>query len=135
MLGEVKFPFSLIGLSETKIKINEDCLANINLPGYNFLSQLSLSNAGGIGFFIKDNLAFSAREYLSISKEEFEGLWIEIENTNEKLVCCVLYRHPTSNLEEFTNYLYKACDFSCRGMKSLFKRLQKKAKNGSRICC
>ena len=61
MLNVLKHPFSLIGLSETKIRINGDCLTNINLPGYKFLSQPTLSNAGGVGFYIRDDLQFSVR--------------------------------------------------------------------------
>ena len=49
------------------------------------------------------------REDLTISKQGLECLWIDIENMNPK-VTCVLYRHPNSNLEEFTNYLYSCLD-------------------------
>ena len=38
------------------------------------------------------------------------GLWVEIENTSENLVCGVLYKHPSSDLEEFANYLYSCLD-------------------------
>ena len=53
MLSELYFPFSVIGLTETKIKVNQQPLLNIDLPGYSFVSQPTLSNAGGVGFYIK----------------------------------------------------------------------------------
>ena len=46
--------FSLIGLTETKYKISEEVLSNHAIPGYSFVSQPSLSNAGGAGFFVSD---------------------------------------------------------------------------------
>ena len=36
---DVKQWFSVIGLSETKIKVGIDLFLNTNLPGYHFLSQ------------------------------------------------------------------------------------------------
>jgi hypothetical protein len=48
LLSQLKFPFSVIGISETKIKQQQDCMINTDISGYNFLSQPSLSNAGGV---------------------------------------------------------------------------------------
>ena len=47
LLSELAFAFSLIGLTETKIKLNQDPIVNTKLSGYNFLSQPTYSNAGG----------------------------------------------------------------------------------------
>ena len=40
--------------------------------------------------------------------ENYEALWIEIENVNKRnVLCAVLYRHPGSNnLDSFTDYLF-----------------------------
>ena len=54
MLSELYFPFSVIGLTETKIKVDQQPLLNIDLPGYSFFSKPTLSNAGGVGFHIKN---------------------------------------------------------------------------------
>jgi hypothetical protein len=61
MFSELNFPFSLIGLSEIKFKVDKEPLTNINIQGYSFISQPSLSNAGGIAFYIKNNLKFGIR--------------------------------------------------------------------------
>ena len=58
MLSELYFPISVLGVTETKLKNDQDALANINLTGYNFLSQPSGTNAGGVGFYVKDNLVY-----------------------------------------------------------------------------
>ena len=52
MLSELYFPLSIIGLTETKLKIDQEEILNINIPGYIFLSQPSLSNAGRVGAFV-----------------------------------------------------------------------------------
>ena len=53
---------------------------NLNLPGFQFVSQPSLSNAGGVGFYIQDKYTFSICTDLSKAESGFEVLWIEIEN-------------------------------------------------------
>lgn len=59
MLSDLQFPFTLIGLSETKFKVDKDVLATIELRNYDFISQPSLSNAGGVGFDIRKNQSYS----------------------------------------------------------------------------
>ena len=53
MLAELYFPFSVIGLSESKIKFGEQTLINIDLPGYTFVSQNTPSNAGVWGSMLE----------------------------------------------------------------------------------
>lgn len=44
------FFFSLIGLTETKIKVDQSPITNTDLPGYSFISQTSNLNAGVLAF-------------------------------------------------------------------------------------
>ena len=74
MLSELQFPFSVIGLSEIKFKVDKDIITNVNIPGYDFISQPSLSNAGGVGFYIKNKLTFTVLSELSVTKEDVEAL-------------------------------------------------------------
>ena len=106
LLNDLKYPFSVIRLTETRIKHQIDILVNINLYGYTFLSQPSITNAGGVGLFVKEDLSYVPRNDLSISKTEFEALWIDIESKGQNIICVFLYRHPKANLEVFKNYLY-----------------------------
>ena len=64
MLSDMNNSFSIIGLSETKIKFGMDPYINTDLLGYCFLSQLSMFNAGGVGFYIKNNLSYTIRDEL-----------------------------------------------------------------------
>ena len=93
---------SIAGLTETKLKIDqEEILRNI-IPGYNFLSQPSLSNAGGVGVFVKNGISYSCREDLSSVKEGYESLWIETQNDAEhNTICGIMHRHPHGDLDSF----------------------------------
>lgn len=53
MLSELNFPFSVIGLTEIKQKIGESPISNTDL--YQFLSHPSLSNAGGVTFYLNNS--------------------------------------------------------------------------------
>ena len=55
MLTELNHNFSLIGLSETKYKLDRDQVLNSQIPGYSFVSQPSLSNAGALVFLFEIN--------------------------------------------------------------------------------
>ena len=50
------------------------------------------------------------RNELSVSDCGFEALWVDIELSNQKIICAVVYRHPNANLETFTDYLYATLD-------------------------
>ena len=106
MLSELNFPFSLLGFSETKFKVNQERLVNVNIPGYNLISEPSLSNAGGVAFYVKNNLKFSVRSDITTVDQNFEALWIEIDTIGQpNLVCGILYRHPNGNLDKFMEYM------------------------------
>lgn len=100
MLSDLAFPFDLIDLTETKIKSDHDPASNISIPDYEFISLPTLTNAGGVGFYIKKNLNFHIRND-SVCNEA-ESLWIEIDNQkNKNIICAVIYRHPNANLNAF----------------------------------
>ena len=107
MLIDLNLMFSVIGLSETKIKVNQDPLLNTEFPGYIFISQPTLSNAGGVGFYIRNDLSYIIRNDFSTYNPDFQSLWIEIQSkTNSNMICGVIYRHPNlSKFETFKNYL------------------------------
>ena len=102
MLSELYFPLSVIGITETKLKIDQEVIFNINIPVYSFLSQPSLTDAGGVGAFVKNGINYSCRQDLSSVKDGYESLWIEIQNDAEhNTICGIIYRHPHGNLDSF----------------------------------
>ena len=60
----------------------------------------------GVGFYVRASLLSSLRNDLKSSCESFETIWVEIEINNDKnLLLCCAYRHPTSAIENLTNYV------------------------------
>ena len=113
LISDLTHNFHLLGISETKIRLMAgiDPVANVSVAGYNYISQPSNQNAGGVGFYIRSDCELYSRDNLSISTADFECLWIEIHSKSHRnTLCSVIYRHPNSNLENFTNFPTKAMD-------------------------
>ena len=114
LISHLTHNFHLLDISETKIRpmAGIDPVANISVAGYNYISQSSNQHAGGVGFYIRSDCELHSRDNLSISTADFECLWIEIHSKSHRNItlCSVIYRHPNSNLENFTNFPTKAMD-------------------------
>ena len=120
MLSELYFPFSLIGLTEIKQKIDQPPISNTDLCGYQFLSQPSLSNARGVAFYINNNLNFNIRPEFTTT-DDFEALLIEVHNnSHSNLLCGIIYRHPNGDLERFIEYASSTADRINRENKNLY---------------
>ena len=106
-LNDLNYPFNVISLSETWINRSNEQISNLDLPGYSFLSQPTTQRAGGVGMYIKKGIQYSVRYDLTSSTDESEMLWVEIESDlNSNMICGVVYRHPSSNLETFLKKFY-----------------------------
>ena len=55
LISDLTHNFHLLGISETKIRpmAGIDPVANASVAGYNYISQPSNQNAGGVGFYIR----------------------------------------------------------------------------------
>jgi len=112
LLSELYFPISVTGVTETKLKNGREILLNTNITAYSFLSQPSYTNAGDVGFYIKNNLGYIHRPDLSAQgQNDYKSLWIEIQNdTGHNTMCGVFYRHPHGSLDNFLNHLNMIVD-------------------------
>ena len=92
-------------------KIDQPPISNADLCGYQFLSQPSLSNAGGVAFYINNNLNYNIRPEFTTTADDFEALWIEVHNNcHSYLLCGIIYRHPNGALERFIEYVISTTD-------------------------
>ena len=56
--------------------------------------------------YVNSKLDHYVRDDLSVIEDDYETIWIEINNHKSKnLLCCCLYRHPTSNVTNFNNHV------------------------------
>ena len=77
LLNELNCHFSVIGITETRIKNSDIPLDfNMDIPNYNFEFVPTPLNAGGVGMYIDNSLKYTVVE--NISNEAFQALWIEI---------------------------------------------------------
>lgn len=76
MLNTLNHSFKIIGLSETWISFNKDTIANLFLPGFDFISQPIKFSIGGVGFYIAYTLRYTIRDDLNSSSDQEESLWI-----------------------------------------------------------
>ena len=105
VLSVVKCKFDIIGLTETKIRFDHPTITNTAIPGYNFISQPSHTEAGGVGFYIRDDCEFHIRSDFSVSTNGFEILTVDIHRESQSnIICSVIYRHPNGNFDNFQSY-------------------------------
>ena len=98
-----------IGVSEIWHSNDNPISSNVDIPGYTLFKSSSTSQNGGVGLYIKNSLTSNPRVDLDSCSDDFETIWVEIENKKDKdfLICCV-HRHPSSNLtSHFQNLLPK----------------------------
>ena len=105
-LSTLKINFDIIGLSETWNSIENPVKTNVQIPGYSYFPYQSHSQNGGVVLYVKSGLSPTPRPDLSRDSTSFETVWVEVENRNGKnyLFCCA-YRHPSSDLDSFSEYL------------------------------
>ena len=102
LLNELDFPFSIIGVTETKTTNADFADFNTSLAGYNFEFVPTPLSAGGVGMYIDCDLRYTIIK--KSSNEAFQALWIEIHFTNKaNIICGVIYRQHNSP-EQFQKY-------------------------------
>ena len=94
----------IICLSETRLK--DQVPINVNIHGYNFVNANSPTNAGGVGMYVSSNINYSTTKSFEIDNDGCENIWIKIQNDAKlSLIIGAVYRHPNSNVNEFTKSL------------------------------
>ena len=58
LLSDLTHNSHLLGISETEMMVDKDPVANVNISGYNFISQPSYQNTGGVGFYIRSDCEY-----------------------------------------------------------------------------
>ena len=104
LICQFKHPPDIICLSETRLKDQVPIIVNIN--GYNFTNANSPTNAGGVGMYVSSNINYSTMKSFETDNDGCENIWIKIQNDAKlSLIVGAVYRHPNSNVNEFTKSL------------------------------
>ena len=106
LLSSFGISLDVIGISESKEQTNHGFLTNVDISGYTMYSTPTKSSCGGAALYVKSLLNHKPREDLSVCKDEFEMVGVEILNSKSKnIICCCVYRHPNTDAQEFVNFL------------------------------
>ena len=71
----------VIAITETKL--TEGAIyTDIHISGYNFIHVDSITNAGGVGMYIKNSYSFHEMKTFNIKVGEVESIWIQIESVD-----------------------------------------------------
>ena len=102
LLDELDYPFSVIGITETKITNSTGIDFNPHIPNYQFERVPTPLSCGGVGMYVNSSLNYKVLE--KASNEAFQALWIELEFLKGKnVICGVIYRQHNSP-EQFQTY-------------------------------
>ena len=99
----------IIAISETKRTYGQP-LVNVDITGYDFIHRVSITKAGGVGFYIKQNLFYKQKSDISINSNFVENMWIEVKTNNGPLVIGVIYRHSTTLVNDNESFSTNLCD-------------------------
>ena len=91
----IKFPLQIIGITETRERLNSGFKLNNNLDGYDLYTQQTKSAAGGVAIYANKSLNVSQRPDLSMM----------MMTLNPYVLSCCVYRHPSSLPARFLEYL------------------------------
>ena len=95
-------PSSVLSIQNT-IPVDKEFVVNVDMQG---CTQLSKNSCGGCAIYINPQLDHLVRIDLSALEEEYETLWVEINNHKaKKILFCCLYRHPSSDVSLFLDHL------------------------------
>ena len=106
LISNLKIPFDLIGITETRQQKDTNFLTNVNINGYNLHDQPSKNHAGGAAIYIRNDIDYKVRGELNALEDDFESLWVEGNTSATKnMFCGCIYRHPNTDAVKFIQYL------------------------------
>ena len=79
-----------------------------------------LLHAGGVAIYTRNTSTAFKRTDVNTT-DEFETIWVEIDNTKAKyILCCCAYRHPSFNPVRFKEQLESSLSQLVRENKTIF---------------
>ena len=106
LIAEHNLSLDFLGISESRLKLNQNPLTSLQLPGYNIEYTPTECNNRGTLLYIKKGMNYKLRKDLQIYKpKQLESTFIEVVQNKDRIIIGCLYRHLSMELSEF-NYHY-----------------------------
>ena len=103
-VGQLTIKPNVIAITETKLN-NANYNVNLNLTGYVFIHKISQTRAGGVGFYINEELSYSCQDdNINLNLNFVEDMWIKIEAKPYPIFIGVIYRHPVNTVDKIEQF-------------------------------
>ena len=99
----------IIAISETKLTYDQP-LVNVDITGYDFIHRTSITKAGEVDIYIKQNLSYKQKSDININLNFVENMWIEVKTNYGPSVIGVIHRHPTTLVNDYESFSTNLCD-------------------------
>ena len=111
----------IVAITETSQKSNENFIKNVTIEAYDIYSTGSHSARGGVAIYVNNNFNSFERNNLKVNNDEFESVWIEINNKGNNNIMWLslfviqgiirkIFYHILKNV--YLNYLRKTKKFT-----------------------
>ena len=107
LLANFSETLDIIAISETKITYGQP-IVNVDITEYDFIYCDSITKAGGVGFYVKQTLPYQQKTEINIELSFVENMWIEVKTITGPIVIGVIYRHPTTLVNDYE--CFTTCD-------------------------
>jgi len=95
----------VLGLVETRLSGDIDCLYMNSLSKYNFVSNPRNLRGGGVCLFVSRRYEMSVMGEITLSLAHFESLFVTIKLNGRSIVVGCIYRSPSSCIGDFLSTL------------------------------
>ena len=103
-VGQLAIKPDVIAITKTKLN-NTNNNVNLNLTGYVFIHKISPKRAGGVGFYINEELSYSCQDdNIHLNLTFVEDIWIKIEAKPYLIFIGVIYRHPVNTVDKIEQF-------------------------------
>ena len=109
LLANVSETPDIIAISETKITYVQP-IVNVDITEYDFIHCDSITKAGWVGFYVKQTLPYKQKTEINIELNFVENMWIEVKTTTGSIVIRVIYRDPTTLVNDYECFSTNLCD-------------------------
>ena len=105
LISEYNLNFDFLGISESHLKLNQNPLTSVQLPGCNIEYTLTECNNGGTLLYVKKGINYELQKDLQIYKpKQLKSYFTEVVQNKKRIIIGFLYRHPSMELSEYNNH-------------------------------
>ena len=105
LLSTCKEPFDLLGITESKLRMNKLPLTQVQLPNYNFELTPTESTNRGTTIYIKKTLNYKlGKDFIIYKLNQLESTFIQVIQKKGTCIVGCTYRHPSMEISDFNMY-------------------------------